>query len=659
MGLLIKNKKYFQLLTYLSLLAIPILATVYSLLTTSESVNDWLLGYSMMRWLLILGCILFLIANITLVYILSEKLQLNKYAHKYQSLLERLSSFDGLITLVLLIILLGGLIAYIWLSTSIPSYLKIEYSIPFSLTLSHLIGILNLFLQKFSLRKDHISRSLHTITSRILKILGIITLIIISLYFIVLVFTTIIQRINYPYALEWMEGGSLIQVQRIQNSDPMYTKPTLDYVPYIYTPFYFLLSALFSALFGIQFFSLRLVSFLSSLGTGIIILLLVHRVEKKWWVKYLGLGIYMSIFKLTGFWFDIARVDSLSVFLLFLGFLLQQNQNSISQILSGCIFTLAIYTKQTILIPIAFIFLYLFIFNKQDFVKRITPCVLSSIAIFIILEMRSDNWFSFLILKQTAQHSLNIFERIIPASFTVLIPVLPLLLPSTLFFLFQLNKNNVHSQPHYVNQIFFFLVGLYTYSLISTINPGSYHNVLLPFYAGLSLTSTLGVALVYHYSSQNKIYSLLQIIFTAILVYYFCSVNFSLVDNVPSSKDKIQGDKIVELIQDIDGEVYLSSASYLNIYADKNPNAHWIAISELLGGFGGSSDTLGYEIMTDLQQRIDAGFYDLIVLDSLPETYRISMSDNYKLEFSLEENDFYPLSGSATRPKYFYRIYNK
>src|SRR5271157_896030 len=74
----------------------------------------------------------------------------------------------------------------------------------------------------------------------------------------------IFSRMFYPYQLEWMEGAGLVQVSRLLASKTLYVPPSIDFVPLIYPPLYFYLSAGIAKIIGFGFGALRLVSFLSS-----------------------------------------------------------------------------------------------------------------------------------------------------------------------------------------------------------------------------------------------------------------------------------------------------------------------------------------------------------------------------------------------------------
>ena len=53
-----------------------------------------------------------------------------------------------------------------------------------------------------------------------------------------LLYRTVVPRIPYPYDLEWMEGGMLLHAARIAEGQPLYVTPSIDFIPFIYTPLY-------------------------------------------------------------------------------------------------------------------------------------------------------------------------------------------------------------------------------------------------------------------------------------------------------------------------------------------------------------------------------------------------------------------------------------
>ena len=56
-------------------------------------------------------------------------------------------------------------------------------------------------------------------------------------YAVVLAFV-ILNRMTWPYEIEWMEGGMLMHAVRVRLGEGIYVEPSASFVPYFYTPLY-------------------------------------------------------------------------------------------------------------------------------------------------------------------------------------------------------------------------------------------------------------------------------------------------------------------------------------------------------------------------------------------------------------------------------------
>ena len=142
------------------------------------------------------------------------------------------------------------------------------------------------------------------------------TLLAVATLYVAVYLILVFFRIQYPFELEWMEGGSVHQVIRILSGQKLYVSPSLEFVPFVYTPLYFYISASISRIIGAGFVPLRLVSFISSLGCFFIIFLFVKRETKSNFFGILAASLFSATFRRSGAFFDIARVDSLFLFFL-------------------------------------------------------------------------------------------------------------------------------------------------------------------------------------------------------------------------------------------------------------------------------------------------------------------------------------------------------
>src|SRR5438105_4687446 len=85
-----------------------------------------------------------------------------------------------------------------------------------------------------------------------------------------------VLRVVFPFPFDGLEPGALQEVARVRAGQPLYVAPTLDYVPQIYGPVYFYLSAALASILGSDLVGLRLVSLLASLGSIALVILLVR-----------------------------------------------------------------------------------------------------------------------------------------------------------------------------------------------------------------------------------------------------------------------------------------------------------------------------------------------------------------------------------------------
>ena len=129
-----------------------------------------------------------------------------------------------------------------------------------------------------------------------------------SLY---LLLVTVTGRWDYPYELEWIEGSVLQHVVRVLQHKPLYVLPDMQYAPALYTPGYYYVAALFAKFFGAGLPTLRAVSFLASLLASLFVAGTVWQVTKSLLAVCLSVLSCAAIFPFSGYWFDVARVDSL------------------------------------------------------------------------------------------------------------------------------------------------------------------------------------------------------------------------------------------------------------------------------------------------------------------------------------------------------------
>ncbi len=137
--------------------------------------------------------------------------------------------------------------------------------------------------------------------------------VLIAVVFIALFFYTALPRLRYPYDLDFVEDSMLMQSLRIADGQPVYLPPNADFNPHVYMPLFFWLGAILFKIGGPSLVLLRLISFGATLATTILIYWIAFRESGLRWIAIACAGLFLGGYRINGFWYEIARVNSLFV----------------------------------------------------------------------------------------------------------------------------------------------------------------------------------------------------------------------------------------------------------------------------------------------------------------------------------------------------------
>lgn len=131
------------------------------------------------------------------------------------------------------------------------------------------------------------------------------------------------SRIDYPYDLEWMEGGQLYHAHRLLEGAALYQDCSDGFLPFPYPPVHAAVVAAATAVFGNTYLVARLVSVVAfTLATAV----LAREVwgdgrpaGRRLVSTLAAVGGIAASFPITGAWYDLVRVDSVYFALLVVG----------------------------------------------------------------------------------------------------------------------------------------------------------------------------------------------------------------------------------------------------------------------------------------------------------------------------------------------------
>lgn len=157
------------------------------------------------------------------------------------------------------------------------------------------------------------------------------------------------SRLSAPFEIEWMEGGMLAHALRLREGLPIYAPPSLDFVPFFYTPGYPTVLYWLSLIIGELSLPLaRGVSLVASLGVMLGISLQVYRETRRLRYAILGAGLFAGLFRTCGAFYDLARPDSLMLLVLIGAVIIGRDMRSLRRAsLAALLMACAFFIKQT------------------------------------------------------------------------------------------------------------------------------------------------------------------------------------------------------------------------------------------------------------------------------------------------------------------------
>jgi 4-amino-4-deoxy-L-arabinose transferase-like glycosyltransferase len=463
-------------------------------------------------------------------------------------------------------------------------------------------------------------------------------------------------RIKYPFELEWLEGSLVIHVKRILAGQPLYVRPSLDFVPFFYTPLYFYFSAVVAKVTGVGFLPLRLVAFASSVGCFVLISLFVKRQTGSRFAALVSAGLFAATYRISGAWLDIARVDSLFLFFLLAGlYLVKFGETTRAWIFAAIAFSLAFLTKQTALAITLPVIIYCLLADfRRGFILGSVIAAIIGIST-LALDRLHDGWYVYYVFGIPSGHPLlkNLLLQFWTAD--ILAPMGVACGMAAVYFC------SCFFGPNYKEWLFYFLAtgAMVGASWMSRIHEGGFDNVLLTAYAMIAVLFGLGADLTVKTIRDRcadaagqweaSIYLVLLLQF-AVLVYNPLPL-------IPTAQDEEAGWRLVDRIAKIQGEVFVPFHSYLPSLAGKNSYAHGEALYSIMSSDRERGRT---SLINEIREAVTQEKFQAAIFD-VHRSRRVwsrglgpANFEGYCIQKDTlvsDENAFWPLTGVEVRPE--------
>ncbi len=463
-----------------------------------------------------------------------------------------------------------------------------------------------------------------------------------------------LQRINYPFELEWIESGTVSHIQVALSGHQLYREPSLEFTPFIYAPLYYYVAALPSLLFGVGLFAPRLLSLLSTLGCFVLLGRWVRDETGDAVAGIAAAGLFSSLFQVTGLWLDLARVDSFFLFLTLAANVLARTAHTPRRAaLVGLLLAAACFTKQ-LGIPLALpVLIWLSLRSLR--LGVVAALVAGGVVGFfgLVFQLTSSGWFYYYLFKLPARHHVE-WARLVPDTRTYFLSgTLPLTLAGVALLC---GWGFSRSAPKRWLYTALFVALAVTTSFLPFLKSGGFQNGLIPAFAALCLAAGIQLGALRQRGYQTALGPLGASLFALLLFAYQCQeLAYDPSVALPTAADRAANQTVLERIRRLPQPIWVMGSSHWTRLAQPDGvPLHAAALSDIFKGGGPEAAQLRAHMAADLKKHRFAtivadrafSFLPLDVVHLIEQEYRPRGS----LMSGIPGDVAWPKTGAAIRP---------
>ena len=429
-----------------------------------------------------------------------------------------------------------------------------------------------------------------------------------GLYQVWLLTTAISGRIAYPYDLEWMEGGMLHHALRFQTGDGIYNEPSIEFIPYLYTPLYPALIATLGGVFGVTYMLGRLISVLSLIGIALVAYVAIgapryrHVARGPWRAGViLGLGLFAASYPYMEGWFDLVRADTMFLFLVTAGLAGAQYWSGEGTGLRGhgrvavvaAIFAFAFFAKQTG-------FIYVLLGGAIVGViawKRLTTYIATAGVIGLggtgLMNFTSHGWFWTYVRKMHSAHDFNM-DRFWKSYGNILwhFRAMTIVVAITLIVVGVTWWRNKRTFPPQVKPFLLWAAAFAVSTVVGAIGWGTefaHFNAYMPAFlhgalaAGSAIPALAACStILWNPRPYPRLVSHGSAALAALALSLTClHWTWKPAHFIPTPTDRAAGDRLIKRIAALDGDVWMPSHPWYLVLAGKQPHVHRMGVKDV------------------------------------------------------------------------------
>lgn len=387
-------------------------------------------------------------------------------------------------------------------------------------------------------------------------------------------------RITYPYDLEFIEDGMLMQAWRMAQGLPTYLPSNAEFVPHAYPPLYPWLGSWLLRLSGPAYWPLRALSLLATITTALLVFGVARRESREYALAAAAAALFFLGNRVVGGWYELARVDALFLALVMAGFVLAvyRTYSSAALVASALALTAAFFTKQQGVFFIIVAGCYLLWVRRSQAWPFLGGCIAVGVLVFIWLQQATGGSFAYYVFGIQGGSSdvqpLRIIRSLaldFGGSMAALVAV---------YTLAALAAWRRQGWRFFVIQPWFlFTAAAIGAALLGRTSVGGNLNHLMPAYALLCLTPALLWAELVQRPEQTRRWAswalagalALQIGLAFFNPARYATGNTLPLQLTPTAAMRDAGDRLIACIAAVDGRVLVLQHPYYALLAGKEP----------------------------------------------------------------------------------------
>lgn len=425
-------------------------------------------------------------------------------------------------------------------------------------------------------------------------------------------------RAVYPYPLDGMEDANLQVIRQILRGQPVYGPPTLTYIPVIYPPLYFMLSALVALLTGPSLIPLRMVSLVASVGATALVYRMVQREVGSKIVGMISAAAFVGSTQLSIGSLDLGRVDALGVLFLLASLYamrtadLRPSAQVWASAISGLMAGLAVMTKQTNAVAAIAFFGYAALSPRTRLVPYAVALLASAAVPLAILFAQDGGWAKYYLFDLPSAHALddkhigNFWTLDIFPRFTLPLVIGPLFLVA-------------RAMGREIRTLAFYALATVVMLLLAWAgwaNRGAGANVYEPAFALLSILFGLGLSEGLRLlSGHTSDLQLMRHYVMAIGLAQFVILGYNPRASVPLRSDGWAGDRLTATLAALPGTVFAPSHGEWAYRAGKGDQPSSTTVMEITGAFSLVSTPEGERWLNQFTAALARREYDYVIWD--------------------------------------------